>query len=492
MAKFEGKNSFKERRENMASNPEAINNSASEIWFRPEDQALLQKKQIFTTVRLGDRRDGLCENKGCYIPGSFVTVKILKDKDRNHFSGWETEIVIINNEIKTMAELEDSDLKFGPPSQREKIDLLKKISEFYGREISEKEVISIIHFEYLENLKSMADLISAKVLTYAKLPPANPEHLDFEKLIVPLIEHDYPAKTAIMWNSAYQEFGIKAGNVMLVGNPAYSQQILQVLRQDPKYLGGGAGVGFKDEAIKYLDELDPLAKAIGSINFILKTPEGKLKGFNTDGLGYALSLADRFKARGHELKGKKAVILGAGGTGNAIAFALANEGMKLVILNRTVQKAENLCQGINECYQLVANQQVRFGGEDQIAKEVQDADVVINVSTKGATGEMERYNTLAPANLPATAENIQANLMQAEEVLRTIPQKAIISDIVLTKEPTPFLKSAQKAGFETLDGIPMVVNQGVEAFWLLHGKELQQKNIAKEQVAQIMKKAAGL
>lgn len=490
MVKFENKNLPIERRKNVAKF-ETNNNSANEIWFRPEDKALLQKKEVFTTVRLGNRRTGHCEDKGCYYPGSFVSLKIF-DPKKKKFTKWQSEIVITDVALKTISELSDLDVSRSLPNQNTKEKLLKKLTEFYSRKVTKSEHLSIVNFEYKENIHSVADLIRLKVLQYAKLPLANPENLNFQEYTVPLIEHDYPAKTAIMWNSAYQEFGLEPGNIMLVGEPSQSKHILDILRQDKKYVGGGAGIGFKDEAIKYLDEIDPTAKLIGSINFILKMPENKLKGFNTDGLGYALSLEDRFKVKGKKLEGKKVVMLGAGGTGNAIAFALAEKGMKIVILNRTVVKAENLCHGINECYQLVEDQQVRFGGEDQISQEVKDADVVINVSTKGATGDMEKYSALAPANLPATKENIDANLQQADAVLQTLPRTAIISDIVLAKEPTPLLKAAQKSGFETLDGIPMVVNQGVEAFWLLYGIELQKKNITKEQVAQVMKKAAGL
>lgn len=482
-------NSNIERRNPMANNE--ANNAAAEIWFRPEDKELLQDKKVFTTARLGNRTNGHCEAKGCYFPGTFVTLKIF-DAQKKDFDQWQTEIAITKVNLMAISELTDSDLANCLPSQNTKEKLLKKLAEFYHRQIDEAEHISLVNFEYLENIRSVDDLLKLKILQIAKLPPANPDQLNFSGYTVPLIEHDYPAKTPIMWNAAYQAFGLEANNVMLVGDPSQSRQILNVLRQDPKYLGGGCGVGFKDEAIKYLDEIDSLAKSIGSINFMLKTSEGKLKGFNTDGLGYAQSLEDKFKAQGEKLEGKKAVILGAGGTGNAVAFALAAKGMNIVILNRTIAKAENLCHGINKCYELVENQQVRFGGEDKISQEVKNADVIINVSTKGSAGELEEYSALAPASLPATEENIQANLKQAGAILQTIPKKAIISDIVLAKEPTPLLKSAQKAGFATLDGIPMVVNQGVEAFWLLHGQELQQKSISKHQVAQIMTKAAGL
>ncbi len=191
------------------------------------------------------------------------------------------------------------------------------------------------------------------------------------------------------------------------------------------------------------------------------------------------------------MRGRKAVILGAGGAGNAVAFALAEKGMRVVILNRTVAKARDLADKINRYFKKVGSDEiVRFGGEELIAAEVRDADAVINVSTKGSVGELEKYSALAPVVLPANKENIRENLKRAEAVLRAVPRNAIISDIVLGKELTPLLQAAKKAGFNVLDDIPMVINQGVEAFWLLYNKELQAKNITKEQVAEVMKRAA--
>lgn len=334
---------------------------------------------------------------------------------------------------------------------------------------------------------SVKNLVEYGVLVIAKDPQDNPEDFEKEHYTIPLIEHDYPAKTPVMWNACYREFGIDAGNIMLVGDPSLSKEILDVFRKDEKFRGGGAGVGFKDEAIHHLDELDPLAKAISSINFILKTPEGKLKGFNTDGLGYAMSLEKLFTDKGEKLKGKKVVMLGAGGTGNSIAFALAQAGAKVVILNRTISKAKNLAERINQHFDLVSDNMVYADGEDEITNEIKDADVVLNVSTKGSSGSLEKYNALAPAG-----DEVQTNLAQARRNLELIPKKAIISDIVLTKETTPFMDAAQKAGFQTLSGIPMVVNQGVKAFMLLYSDEMKAQGVTEEQISEIMTKAAGL
>jgi len=462
---------------------------ANELWFRENEKELLQNKVITASVRVGDRTAETADPKNGYREGRFIRIKIQKED--KEFDSWQITAVVYAVEKKTLGEIEPDDLGGAPLPQKTKAELIEKLTRLYGRDFTDSDVVTIVRFEYADDLAETGDLIRTRTLTYAREPKDNPENLDFPAYTIPLIEHDYPAKTPVMWNAAYREFGINAGNIMLVGDPKQCGHILDVFRKDAKYKGGGAGVGFKDEVIPFLDELDPLAKEIGAVNFIMKTPDGKSKGFNTDGAGYAQGLEEIFKRKNEELVGKKAVVLGAGGAGNAVAFALAEKGMKVVILNRTVTKARDLADKINRYFKKTeTDEMVRFGGEELIVAEVKDADAVVNVSTKGSAGELERYSALAPVVLPANEENIRENLKRAEAVLRAVPRNAIISDIVLGKEATPLLKSAQNAGFDILDGIPMVINQGVEAFWLLYEKELQAKNITKEQVADVMKRAA--
>lgn len=463
-------------------------NIARELWFRENEKELIERKEITATVRAGDRTFETENPKGGYHEGKFITLKIQKED--GGFDSLETMAVPRSVQKIRLGEIEPKDLEGTPLATKTKSELIEKLKQLYGREFTDNDIVTIVQFEYKENLKETNDLVRTKTLSFAREPKDNPENLDFSSYTIPLVEHDYPAKTPVMWNAAYHEFGIDAGNIMLVGDPKQCGHILDVLRRDAKYKGGGAGVGFKERAIPFLDEIDPLAKEIGAVNFVLRTPEGNFKGFNTDGIGYAQSLEDVFREKGKELAGKKAVILGAGGAGNAVAFALAENGMRIVILNRTIEKARDLADKINKYFRkMESDEMVRFAGEEQVAVEVRDADVVINVSTKGSAGALEKYSALAPARLPATEENIRENLKQAEEILHSISQEAVISDIVLGKKPTPLLQSAQDAGFEILDGVPMVINQGVEAFWLLYGKELQAKNVTKEQVAEVMKRA---
>lgn len=156
-------------------------------------------------------------------------------------------------------------------------------------------------------------------------------------------------------------------------------------------------------------------------------------------------------------------------------------------MNRTIEKAEELANRINI---FTGRKGARAGGEGIIEKEVSDAAVIINVSTKGAIGAFENYSALAKATLPATSENIAKNIEAAEEIFAKIPKEAILSDIVLRDSPSQFLKRAEELGFETLDGVPMVVNQGVEAFLIIHGQELAEHPHLRDEVYETMHKAA--
>lgn len=464
---------------------------ASEIWFRSDVAKDILEMRITATIRAGDRTEHTVDPKGGYAPGQIVTLKICEGE--NKFAEQTKEIIITNAQKMPFGVLQEKDLTItscSPPTSERLKELFRG---FYGKDFEKEDEVTMIEFEYLDKLSSAEELVKLGVLRFAQMPSENPDHLKFGFYTLPLIGHDYPAKTPIMWNKVYEQFGIEAGNVMLVGNPKTTKQIFEILRRDSKYLGGGMGVGFKDEAVPYLDELDSVAEAIGAVNFVLRTPDGRLKGFNTDGQGYAKGLKEVFARHGQALSGKKAIILGAGGSGNAIAFALAEEGMNLFIANRTIAKAEALARRLKEYLSQQGREiNVSFGGEDAIEQEVQDADAVVNVSTKGAEGALKDYFPLAPANLPPTKENIANNRETASRIMAKIPKDAIISDIILGIGATPFLSEAKAAGFETLDGIPMVANQGVEAFFILHNEELQKRGISRNDVYETMRRAAGL
>jgi shikimate dehydrogenase len=227
---------------------------------------------------------------------------------------------------------------------------------------------------------------------------------------------------------------------------------------------------------------------MGAVNIIKKNGQNRLIGDNTDGMGYARSLEDVLAVLGRPLKDARVLILGAGGSGRAIAFALADAGALLTILNRTEPKAHELAEALNAHFRSVV---AVGGGRDLIPSALGEADAVVSVIDDAAS-PLDAYSTIGDMELPVTEESIRRNRETAEGLLKKARTSLVVSDIRIRKGPTAMLAQAQELGFPTLDGIPMVVNQGVAAFWWLYREQLFARGVAQTDVAQVMRTAAGL
>lgn len=327
-------------------------------------------------------------------------------------------------------------------------------------------------------------LLAAGVIKIAKRPPANPRDIEgATSLTIPLIASDYEALTPAMWNAVYHAFSMPDRNVMVVADPANASDILSAFRQDKRYRGGGCGIGFKGVVLPHLNTIEPPADAMGAANIMKKIPDSRLAGWNTDGLGYALSLEERFERRGESLAGKRVLLIGGGRTARAIAIALAEAGMELNLVNRTESKAEFTASIIN---QHAGWAMAIAGGLHLIPTFISEVDVVI----AAIDDEQHRLDAYSPLGAMEPSVPVEANLGEAEANLKLAKPSLIVSDIRLRERELPMLRQARALGLETLDGKPMVVNQGVEAFWWLYGQQLERTNRTKAEVAAIMRKAA--
>ena len=336
---------------------------------------------------------------------------------------------------------------------------------------------------------NITTLLREGMVRVASLPPGNWMDADTTMaLTVPLIAEDYPAKTAVMWNAMYAKLLVPNRNMMLVADPKDLKQVMEALRADTRYKGGGAGVGFKEAIIPHLDEVTPLAKAMGAVNIIKKDERGRLIGDNTDGEGYARSLQDTLAVAGRPLQGARVLMLGAGGSGRAIAFALAKMGAKLTVLNRTESKAHALAESLNQYFGISGT---ISGSRELLPHLLGGADAVVSVIDDAAS-PLDAYSTIGDMELPVTPESITRNRVSAEQRLRKAKRELVVSDIRIRKEKTPMLVQAETLGFRTLDGIPMVVNQGVAAFWWLYQEQLAARGISHADVMRIMRAAASV
>jgi shikimate dehydrogenase len=456
-----------------------------ELWFRPSPfllfsvlSARIASAALTTSVRMG-RRDAT-HPKG-YSPGQVVTLRVFDSSDNEVI----TKLVRIQS-VETLRLNELGPLEIAALQIYETTALLQgELSFFEKRPVRTDEEVSLVSYEYLtETTMTIEELFAENLLTRATLPPYNGD-ASAALFTMPLIAEDYPAKTATMWNAAYRAFGISQQNVMAVADPKDAKLLLKSMRDDARYVGGGAGIGFKEAVMPFLDAITPLAKAIGAVN-IIKKDNGILVGDNTDGEGYVRSLEDLLAESGRSLDGTSVLILGAGGSARGIGFALAKRNARLTILNRTAEKAEELAESIND----YSNAPIASGGGREIISSVLPLQEVIVSVIDDAKSPLDAYSTLGSMTLPITTESIEENRASTEALLKSAKPSLIISDIRIRNQKVPMLAQAETLGFTTLDGIGMVINQGAAAFWWLYGEALSKEGVDVKDVEKVMREAA--
>ena len=216
--------------------------------------------------------------------------------------------------------------------------------------------------------------------------------------------------------------------------------------------GFNVTIPHKIRIMRLLDEIDPLAAAIGAVNTIC-LEEGRTRGYNTDGQGFLRSLAQTLNI---SVSGKRVFILGCGGAARAIAMTLAYNGVQRIYLcNRTQSKAGALAEAITDNVgELVI---VVPQTDAHMADALQNCDLLINTTSVGMH--------------PAIHENpIKPQLLR---------KNLAVADIVYNPRMTRLLETAHKKGCPVVDGLGMLVYQGAEAFTLWTG----QRPLVKEMFA---------
>ena len=196
----------------------------------------------------------------------------------------------------------------------------------------------------------------------------------------------------------------------------------------------------KVEVLKYLDEVSPAAKLMGAVNTVVRI-DNKLKGENTDGKGFMHALTVKAKM---VPKGKKVVVLGAGGAARAITVELALAGVKYItIVNRSESRGQILANLLNSSTSAKADFQL-WKGTYSVPS---DADIFINATSIGLFPNVN--------NKP----NVH---------YQSITSKMLVCDVI-PAPMTPFLAEARKRGANILDGLGMLVYQGALGFKIWTG-----------------------
>jgi len=215
--------------------------------------------------------------------------------------------------------------------------------------------------------------------------------------------------------------------------------------------GANVTVPFKEQAFALADQLSERAQRAKAVNTLKKLNDGRLLGDNTDGAGLVNDLLNNHV----ELAGKNILILGAGGAVRGVLEPLlAQHPTELCIVNRTVEKAEQLAQEFSDIGPMTAC------GYDWIDEPV---DIIINGTSASLSGD-----------LPPLAKT----LIKAGDT--------VCYDMMYGKNTTVFNQWAQQQGAaRTLDGLGMLVEQAAEAFYLWTGVRPDPAPVLKQLRAQL-------
>ncbi len=198
----------------------------------------------------------------------------------------------------------------------------------------------------------------------------------------------------------------------------------------------------KVKVLEYLDELDPLCAKMGSSNTVVKTPEGKLKGYNTDGSGFYTSLTEE---GGIKVDQSVFFCFGGGGAGRAMCSVLAYNGArKIYITDYYEQCAHSLVDDINKNFAPVAE----FVPKDDFSK-LAACDVVLNASGVGMGKSI--------GQTPLPKEHIKPG--------------QFYFDACYNPAKTQFLLNAEEKGCKILNGLGMSLYQGAAQIELWTGKK---------------------
>jgi len=198
--------------------------------------------------------------------------------------------------------------------------------------------------------------------------------------------------------------------------------------------------------------LSPLAQRVGAVNVLVPLEGGGWHGTNTDVEGFCAPL----RRHNSDWAGKRAVVLGCGGSARAVVAGLVELGFASIQL--AGRRSEALGRFVSDCQSWAPQLQALpwSGSSLELADALAQADLVVNTTPVG----------MASASNPAAAG--ACPLTQAE--VAALRPDACVYDIIYTPRPTQLLQQAASRGCRSLDGLEMLVEQGAAALRLWSGQ----------------------
>jgi len=235
------------------------------------------------------------------------------------------------------------------------------------------------------------------------------------------------SRSPLMHNHWFNQEKLKGVYVPLAIQPDHLERALRSLHA-LGFSGCNLTIPHKQQALKIVDEIDPVAQRMGAISCVTVKEDGRLIGSNNDAAGFIRNVKE-FQPNWQANKGP-IVVIGAGGGSRAVCQGLIQEGAtEIRLVNRHLERAQMIQSDLGGPIQAHA-------WSDR-ADLMEGACMVVNTTSQGMVGQ--------------TPLDIQ---------LDKLPLTALATDIVYTPLETPFLRQARLRGNQSLNGLGMLLHQG--------------------------------
>jgi shikimate dehydrogenase len=246
----------------------------------------------------------------------------------------------------------------------------------------------------------------------------------------------------IIHNHAFSKLNLDYSYIPLGVKPEKLEVLVEVIRA-LNFAGANVTIPFKQDIIKYCDEISPLSKITGAVNTLYFKGD-KLCGTTTDADGFLQAL----KSDGFSIENKKVVILGNGGTARTLAMVLAYKSIanEITIIGRNLDKVRKLTDEIKMKTDVPVKSETF--SSDSCTKTTLSADIIVNCTSVG----MHPNSGISP--LDASKIN----------------SKTYVFDAIYNPAQTELLKIAEAKGCKIQNGLKMLLFQGLESFKYWTGK----------------------
>ncbi|MCQ3932640.1 MAG: shikimate dehydrogenase [Chloroflexi bacterium] len=254
------------------------------------------------------------------------------------------------------------------------------------------------------------------------------------------VEHSL---SPVMHNAAFAALGLSDWHYERLPTPKedLTTRIENLIKEG--FVGANVTVPHKQAVMPLLNNITLAARGIGAVNTIV-IEEGRTEGYNTDSPGFMLDLA----AQGVEVAGKRALVLGAGGSAHAVVLGLANGGAHVTVVARRDNAAWELRNAVRRG---VSKQlEIEVQPLSALAKVAATVDVIVNTTPVGMWPNVEESPW--PEYVP-------------------IPSGVVVYDLIYRPMQTKFMQQAEAAGARAIGGLGMLVYQGAAAFELWTGQQ---------------------